>query len=74
MSSSSNRLKKFDWNAICDRCGFKFKASKLQKEWDNLYVCRQCYEERHPQDFLKAVKDPQKVPIVRPDPPDYFVD
>jgi hypothetical protein len=69
-----NRLRKGDWNAICDRCGFKYKASDLSMEWDNLFVCHKCYEDRHPQDFLKAVKDSQRVPIVRPEPKDIFAD
>ena len=41
-----------DWAVICDRCGFKFKASQLKQEWTGLMVCTKCYEERHPQDFL----------------------
>jgi len=65
--------KKGAWNVICDRCGFKFKSDKCRIEWDNLFVCKKCYEERHPQDFLKAVKDDMKVPIVRPRPTDVFV-
>ena len=39
MNDPRERLVRGDWNAICDRCGFKFKASELKKTWDNLYVC-----------------------------------
>ena len=28
-----------DANAICDRCGFKFKHSELTREWTGLLVC-----------------------------------
>ncbi len=58
-------LKKGDWNAICDRCGEKYKASKLQLEWDNLFVCKRCFEVRHPQDFVRGIRDDQTVPIAR---------
>lgn len=56
-----------DWNAICDRCGFEFKASKLREEWNGLMVCSQCWEPRHPQDFLRGVPDDPSVPWTRPD-------
>jgi hypothetical protein len=60
-------LKTGDWNAICDECGFKFKASELRKRWDGYMVCKDDFEERHPQDFLKGVPDKQNVPWARPD-------
>lgn len=56
-----------DWNAICDLCGFKFKASQLRRRWDGMRVCPEDYEERHPQDFLKGIKDNPSVPWTRPD-------
>jgi hypothetical protein len=70
---NANFAKKGDWNVICDRCGFKFKASKCRMEWDNLFVCSKCWEIRHPQDFLKSVPDPQTIPVSRPRPKDIFV-
>lgn len=60
-------LKRGDWNAICDVCGFKFKASELRKRWDNLRVCKDDWELRQPQDFLKSRPDKQNVPWTRPD-------
>lgn len=27
------------WNANCDRCGGKYKASELRQEWTGLRVC-----------------------------------
>ena len=62
-----------DHPAICDRCGAKFKASECQMEWDNLFVCYHCYEERQPQDFVRAVKDDQSVEIARPRGEDHFL-
>lgn len=56
-----------DYNAICDRCGFEYKASKLKKEWTGLMVCKDCYEPRHPQDYLRARSEDSSVPWTRPD-------
>ena len=66
-------LKRGDWNAICDVCGFKYKASELTRRWDNLYVCKEDFELRHPQDFLRAVPDDQSVRWTRPEGPDNFL-
>lgn len=56
-----------DYNVQCDRCGAKFKASECAMEWDNLFVCKaNCWEPRHPQDFLKGIPDDQRVPVARP--------
>jgi hypothetical protein len=62
-----------DWNAICDLCGFKFKASELKKRWDGMMVCSEDFEQRHPQDFLKARRDKQAVPWTRPEGQDNFI-
>jgi len=65
-------------NALCDRCGFKFKATQLRKEWTGLRVCsgpdtNNCFEDRHPQDFLRGKVDRQTPPWVRPDPEPTFL-
>lgn len=57
-----------DWNAICDRCGFKFKASELIEDWQGFRVCVHDFETRHPQDFVKAVRDKIYVPWTRIEP------
>jgi len=62
-----------DWNAICDVCGRKYKASKLQLRWDGLRVCKMDYEERHPQDFMHAIPDNQGVPWTRSEQADTVV-
>lgn len=53
---------------ICDRCGFERPLIALRKEWTGLKVCSECWEPRHPQDFVKGVPDKQSVPDPRPDP------
>lgn len=52
----------------CDRCGFDYRQSEVRKQWDNLMVCEKCWEPRHPQDFVKGVKDHQAVTDPRPAP------
>ncbi len=57
-----------DHNVICDRCGFKRKRSNVQYTWDNLLVCfPECWEIRHPQDFVRGIADKQSVADARPD-------
>lgn len=50
---------------ICDRTGFVIKTSEAKKEWNGQVVRRESYEERHPQDTIRAVKDDQTPEIVR---------
>ena len=50
-------LKLGDHNAWCDRCGMKYKASELRKEWQGFMVCSGCYEPRNPQDFIRAIPE-----------------
>lgn len=62
---SKTYYKKGDWNVIEDIGGRKVKASKTRKRWDGFRVLDQDYEERHPQDFVRAVPDDQSVPWTR---------
>lgn len=63
-----NWLKLGDYNAICDSCGRKYKASTMRKRWDGLLVCEEDWEPRHPQLSLKVHGDKQTVPMPRPEP------
>lgn len=65
---------KGQWNALCDRCGSQYKSGQLKKEWNGLMVCKECYEPRHPQDFVKGVKDDQSVEWTRPEGTDVETD
>ena len=62
-----------EWNLICDVCGKKIKAHKAKHRWDGLVVCPEDFEQRHPQDFVKARVDKITVPFTRPRPVDVFV-
>lgn len=60
------------WNAICDRCGVKYKSGQLRREWTGLRVCsgggtNDCFEMRHPQDHVRGKPDRQASPWSRPD-------
>lgn len=57
-----------DFWRICDRCGFRYRASQTFQTWDGLYVCRDDFETRHPQDFVRGTRDNQVVPHARPEP------
>ena len=45
----------------CDRCGYKVRKDQLKMDWLGLWVCTRqvnnCYEERHPLDFVRGIPD-----------------
>jgi len=57
---------KGDWRATCSLCGGSFLASQLRRHWQGQYRCSTCWEERHPQDFVRAVREDQSVPWSQP--------
>ena len=62
-----------DWNILCDVCNIRVKASTTRQRWDGFRVCENCFEIRHPQDFVKATTDHISVPFSRPRGTDTFV-
>lgn len=73
MTGKADYLELGDWNAACYECGRKFKASQLIRHWQGYYVCKDHWESRQPQDFVRAVPDQQTPPWVQPMPTDTFV-
>lgn len=69
---AANRFIDGQWNAICDVCGFKKKSIDLRKRWDGLMVCRQDWEQRHPQELLRVKPEKITPPWVRPESTDEF--
>lgn len=55
-----------DWNIIGDISGRKIKASQAKKRWDNAIDLPEYIEPRHPQYYVKGVRDDQSVPFSRP--------
>jgi len=70
---NANYLLKGSNNVICDRTGFKVKAERVKKEWNGLYVRKESWERRQPQDLLRGFPDPQQVAINRPGTGDRFL-
>lgn len=64
-----------DWNAICDVCGFQYKASELIKRWDGLMVCAADWEPRQPQDHVRIPRtEKNNLPFISPRPAYTFID
>jgi hypothetical protein len=66
------------WNALCQRCGRKYKARQIRLEWTGLRVCHGpsttgCWEPQQPQDFVKGRADRQAPAWSSPEAPDTFV-
>lgn len=61
------------WNAICDRCGFKFKSAELRKDWQGLMVCEEDFETRHPQSLLRVKTEKAFPEWTRPQTEDAFL-
>jgi hypothetical protein len=66
------------WRVVCDRCGFDYWDHQTRTEWNGLRTCRgpgtnNCFEHRHPQDRVRAVRDRQAPAWTRPEPTDVFV-
>ena len=70
---SNRSYKPGEYLFICDRCGTPYLSRDGLKEWNNLFVCKQCYEPRQPQDFVRGLFDEQRVPIARPRQADVFI-
>jgi hypothetical protein len=62
------------WLVICDSCAKKIRSEEAFHRWDGFVVCGNCFEERHPQDFLRARVDKITVPFTRPRGEDVFVE
>lgn len=70
---SKNHYISGEWNVTCDVCSKKIKANEARQRWDGFIVCPDDFENRHPQDFVKAQSDKITVPFVRPIPEYVFV-
>lgn len=62
-----------EWNALCDKCGFQFKASDLTTDWQGYKVCSKDLDKRNPQDFVRSRPETIIPPWSRPEPEDVFV-
>lgn len=67
MRRSTTRGRNGDFLRVCDRTGFTVWASDTVKEWTGAIVHRGVWEARHPQDFVRGVRDDMRVSDPRPD-------
>ena len=70
---SKNYYLSGDHNITCDVCSKKIKMSEAKLRWDGFLVCKDDYEMRHPQDFVRARQDKISVSNTRPIPVMVFV-
>jgi len=61
------------WKAVCDRCGRPFLNRELRLEHTGLRCCGDCWDPKHPQEFVRAKADKQMPPWVRPEATPTFV-
>lgn len=64
---SRTRGRHGDHLVIDDRTGFTIWASEAQKEWNGAVVHRSVWEARHPQDFVRGVRDDMRIDPSRPE-------
>ncbi len=64
---TTHRTGSYEYNVICDVCGFKYKASELKQRWDGPMVCKEDWEPRNILDFYRTRNDVHKLPYVRSD-------
>jgi hypothetical protein len=57
----------------CDRCGLERPLWQRRKEWTGKHVCRECFDHRHPQDFVRGVRDDRPIIGASPEPAPYFL-
>lgn len=57
-----NRYVPGAWNVDCAQCCRKFKNYELSRDWRGVYLCRSCWDPRHPQDFVRAAAERPGVP------------
>jgi len=67
LMSNQNRYEHGGHNKICNICGQKYKASDMEKMWNNTLVCKHDYEDRQPQDTIRSRADRQRVDACRPE-------
>lgn len=67
-----DRYRKGDHWVVDDRSGARIRASDSRMEWTGAIVHKDDWEPRHPQDFVRGVRDNQAVPNPRPVPPAVF--
>lgn len=59
---------------LCPVCGFKKRVSDGRYRWDKVFICNDCFDPRHPQEFVRSRADRISARISIPEPTDVFID
>lgn len=62
------------YNAICEVCGFQYKADEMVVRHDGLFVCQEDDEVKHPLEFSKIPREAQPVPLPSLEPAPLFIE
>jgi hypothetical protein len=62
------------YNVLCDLCSLQFKNYELNKMWNGLYACKDCFETRPEYDTPNKPTKPRTLPFTRPEGKDKFMD
>lgn len=68
-----NGIRPGDYLYNCQICGFTYYASQIRQQWDGLRVCSKCFSPRHPQDYVRGVRDDMTVPFANPPGTPHFL-
>lgn len=72
-NQNANYYQDGGYNVVCDRTGFKIKATGARMEWNSFFVRKESYEVRQPQDLIRGFPDRQNVDVPRPGTGDVFL-
>jgi hypothetical protein len=59
---------------MCALCSLRFHRNECRYNWKGQIVCNDCWEPRHPQDYVRPVPDHQRALDARPEGTDKFLD
>ncbi len=68
-----NGIRPGDWLFNCQKCGRTMYGSEVRQEWTGLRGHAGCIDARHPQEYVRGVRDDQTVPFANPPGTPYFL-
>ncbi len=68
------RYKKGDYKAKCDLTGLISNASEMRRMWNGLFVRKEIWSRRHPQQTLPVIKELRTPHTPRPEGAEVFID
>lgn len=73
MGKRNSYIKGNHW-VHCQRCGSVERSTNVKREWTGLIVCNECWEPRHPQDFVRVRPENTAAKgLVSPEPADRYI-